>query len=168
MISQRAANYAKVLDSLNLNKDSVEAAKNLLSHCSELIEVLGNPAVKKSEKESVIEALFDHEMAKFIKLLCDNQMIGAFAEIMEAYDEIMLERSNTLKAKLLYAAKPEDDQLDQIKNMLCEKYNKSSVFLELEEDTSLIGGYVLYVGDIEYNKSIKGALSEMQKTLIGR
>ncbi len=168
MISQRAINYAKILDSLNVVKADLDAAKKLLFNCKELMEVLENPAIKKKEKESVIDEIFDPEIAKFIKLLCENQMIQVFAEIMEAYDEIVFEHNNTLKAKLIYAVKPEDDKLAQIKSMLCEKYKKTDVFLELEEDASLIGGYVLYVGDTEYNKSIKGALSEMQKTLIGR
>jgi F-type H+-transporting ATPase subunit delta len=161
-------NYAKILDSLNVDKGNLDAAKKLLFNCKELMEVLENPAIKKKEKESVIDEIFDHEIAKFIKLLCENKMIQIFAEVMEAYDEIVCEHNNVLKAKLIYAEKPEDEKISQIKSMLCEKYNKSAVFLELEKDASLIGGYVLYVGDTEYNKSIKGALSEMQKTLIGR
>ncbi len=168
MISQRAINYAKILDSLQVEKSSVDAAKKLLFNCKELMEVLENPAIKKKEKESVIDEIFEHEIAKFIKLLCENKMIPIFADIMEAYEEIVLEQNNVLKAKLSYAERPADDKIAQIKSMLCEKYNKSDVFLELEQDASLIGGYVLYVGDTEYNKSIKGALSEMQKTLIGR
>ncbi|HHV08953.1 MAG TPA: ATP synthase F1 subunit delta [Clostridiales bacterium] len=168
MISQRAVNYAQVLDSLKLDKESVEAAKKLLLGCRELMEVLESPAIKKKEKEAVLDEIFDQEMSKFLKLLCENQTVGLFAEIMEAYDEIVLEHNDMMKARLVYAVKPEEQQLKDIKAMLCEKYKKSDVFLELKEDASLIGGYVLYVGDMEYNKSIKGALSEMQKTLIGR
>lgn len=168
MISQHAINYAKILDVLHVDKGNLDAAKKLLFNCNELMEVLENPAIKKNEKESVIDEIFDHELGKFIKLLCEDQMIHKFAEIMEAYDEIVLEHNNKLKARLVYAIKPEEDKLIQIKKILCEKYKKADVLLELEEDVSLIGGYVLRVGDTEYNKSIKGALSEMQKTLIGR
>ncbi len=168
MISQRAVNYAEVLDTLGLDKARVDAAKKLLMGCRELMEVLESPAIKKKEKEAVLDEIFDQDMAKFLKLLCENQTVGLFAEIMEAYDEIVLGHNNVMKARLVYAVKPEEQQLKDIKGMLCEKYKKSDVFLELEEDASLIGGYVLQVGNTEYNKSIKGALSEMQKTLIGR
>lgn len=168
MITGRALNYAKVLYSFGLNPSSVDKAKRLLLNCNELMEVLENPAVKKKEKENVIDALFDKEITNFVKVLCENKVIGIFSEIINAYEELLLEHKNELKAKLTYAVKPDDEQIEQIKSMLCNKYNKSGISLELEEDASLIGGYVLYVGDTEYDKSIKGALSEMQKTLIGR
>jgi F-type H+-transporting ATPase subunit delta len=168
MISQRALNYAKVLYSLELKEESINKAKSLLLNCSELIDVLLNPAIKKQEKDSVIEALFDKEMCSFLKVLCENKAIDSYAEIFEAYEELLFEHKNILRAKLTYAVKPSEEELGQIKQQLCDKYKKTGVFLELKEDASLIGGFVLYVGDMEYNKSIKGALSEMQKTLIGR
>ena len=168
MITQRAVIYAKVLYSMDLKEKSINQAKILISNCKELIEVLGNPIVSKKEKNSVIEALFENEICSFFKVLCENKAIGIFTQIMEAYEDLVLEHKNMLKAKLTYAVKPDDEQIEQIKRMLCEKYNKAEVILEHEKDTSLVGGYVLYVRDMEYNKSIKGALSEMQKTLIGR
>ena len=88
--------------------------------------------------------------------------------IMEAYEAILLESKNMLKAKLKYVVKPDDEQITKIKDMLCNKYKKTGVSLELEEDASLIGGYILYVGNTEYDKSMMGALSEMKKTLVGR
>ncbi|NCC15778.1 MAG: ATP synthase F1 subunit delta [Clostridia bacterium] len=168
MISQRAANYAKILDSLELNEQSVNKAKSIMSNCSELIAALENPVIKKQERDSVIDALFDKDICSFLKVLCDNQAIGVYAQIFEEYENILLEHKNILKAKLTYAVKPSDEELSQMKQMLCEKYKKAGVFLELKEDAALIGGFVLYVGDTEYNKSIQGALLEMQKTLIGR
>jgi len=168
MITQRALNYAKILYSLKLKDENVDQTKKLLMNCSELMDVFENPVVKKKEKASVIDELFDKEIASFLKVLCENNVIGLFSEIMDAYEDLKLEHKNMIKAKLTYAIKPDDEHVEEIKSMLCNKYMKSGVFLELEEDASLVGGYVLFVGDIEYNKSIKGALSEMQNTLIGR
>lgn len=168
MISQRALNYAKVLYSMDLNEETVLKGEKLLTENNDLMDALENPAIKKQEKAAVIDSLFDKEMGSFLKVLCDNNVVGIFLEIMDAYEEIVLQHKNMLRAKLSYAVKPEEIELNQIKKMLCDKYEKTGVFLELEEDASLIGGYVLYVGNTEYDKSIKGALSEMQKTLIGR
>lgn len=168
MITQRTVNYAKVLFEMQPSPKSIEQAKRLLGDCSELIEVLEHPVIKKLEKDTVIDSLFDREIGSFIKLLCDNRMIGSFDDIFRAYEDMTLEQKNIIRAKLSYAVKPGDEQLEQIKKMLCEKYEKSEVILETEQNAGLIGGYVLYVGDMEYDKSIKGALSDMQKTLIGR
>lgn len=168
MISQRALNYAKILFALKLQEETIQSTKNLLLNNSELMNVLENPVVKVQEKEAVIEALFDKEIHNFLKVLCENKSVELFSQIMEAYEEMAYEDQGIIKAKLSYATKPGAEEMDQIKKMLCEKYKKTGVFLELEEDASLIGGFVLYVRDMEYNKSIKGTLSEMQKTLIRR
>ena len=167
MITLHAENFAKLLFSLDLDEEIIKDTKNLLT-IKELMDALTNPIVKVKEKEAVIDSLFNREIIQFLKVLCANNSIELFPMIMEAYDDILLENKNILKAKLKYALKPGDEQIEQIKNMLCNKYRKNGVSLELEEDASLIGGYILLVGNTEYDKSITGALSEMQKTLVGR
>lgn len=168
MISQRAYNYARILYSLKLQEEIITVTKVLLMESSEVMDTLENPVIKKQEKEAVIDKLFHKDISSFLKVLCENKAISLFLQISDAYDEMVLEQKNVLKAKLSYVVKPDENELGQIKNMLIEKYKKAGVFLELEEDASLIGGYVLYVKDTEYDKSIKGTLSEMQKTLIRR
>lgn len=165
MISQRALNYAKILYSLKLQEDDINASKALLKEHCDLIDILENPVVGKQEKDAVIDRLFSAEIRSFFKVLCENKAIGMYAQIFEAYEEMELKQRNVLKAKLTYVSRPDDEELNQIKSMLCSKYNKSGVNLELSEDASLMGGYVLYVGDTVFDKSIKGTLSEMQKTL---
>lgn len=168
MISQRALNYAKILYSMKLQEEVLSSAKALLLEQSELMEALENPLVKKQEKEAVIDRLFHKEISSFIKVLCENNGVHLFDQIIEAYEEMELKQNNILKARLAYVVKPENEELVQIRKMLCDKYNKSGVVLELTEEPSLIGGYILYVGDTVYDKSIKGALSEMQKALSRR
>lgn len=167
MISQRALNYAKVLFSLKLQEETINQSKTLLGS-SELLCALESPVVKKQEKEAVIATLFPEEIGSFLKELCANKAIGLFGQISDAYDEMKLEQSNLIRAKLAYVTKPGEEELGTIKTILCEKYKKTGVLLDLEEDASLVGGYVLYVQDTVYDKSIKGAISEMQKTLIRR
>lgn len=168
MITQRAYNYAKVLYSLGIKEEKVQNTKKLLTSCSELMDILENPAIQKKEKAAVIDALFDPELTIFMKILCENEVMGDFMDIMEAYEEQVLEHKNILKAKLSYAVKPDEYQLEEIKEMLCKKYDKAGILLELFEDQSLLGGYVLQVGTKEYDKSIKGVLKQMQLALSGR
>jgi F-type H+-transporting ATPase subunit delta len=165
MISQRALNYAKILYSMKLPAVTINESKDLLLEHNELMDILESPVVKKQERDAVIDRLFQNEISSFVKVLCENEAVGLFAQISEAYDELEREQMNTLRARLIYVKKPGEEELSQIKNMLCDKYKKSEVYLELEEDASLIGGYILSVGDTVFDKSIKGALSEMQKAL---
>jgi F-type H+-transporting ATPase subunit delta len=168
MMSERTLNYAKLLFSLELKEESINSAKEILIGSKILMNTLESPVIKMMEKEAVIDKLFDKEVSSFLKVLCKNRMIAKVTEIFSAYEGMVLEHKKILKAVLYYVVKPDDEEINQIKSMLCEKYQKTGVFLELKEDASLIGGFVLYVGDMEYDKSIKGTLLKMQKTLIGR
>ncbi len=139
-----------------------------LSENSELVKALDNPIIMKQEKETVIDHIFEKDIQSFIKVLCLNQCIGIIDKIFEAYEKIVLDSKNIIKAKLSYVTRPDETELEQIKDMLCRKYEKTGVILELEEDTSLIGGFVLSVDNVDYDKSIKGTIEELQKTLVRR
>ncbi len=168
MMTLKAATYAKVLFSLGVEEESIRKAKQILEENSELVRALENPTVKKQEKETVINDIFDKSIRSFIKVLCNHQYMEGFESIFEAYEAIVSDSKNIIKAKLSYVTRPDETELEQIKVMVCSKYKKAGVILELEEDTSLIGGYILTVGDMEYDRSMKGILSELQKTLVRR
>lgn len=168
MMTQQAANYAKVLFSLGLNEESIENAMQLLLNNCELIDALDNPIVKLTEKEAVIDDIFTYEIRNFIKVLCANQKIRLIDKIYEEYENLVFDSKNITKAQLTYVVKPNETELEQIKEMLCNKYEKAGVSLKLQEDASLIGGYVLTVGNTVYDKSIKGTLLELQMALARR
>lgn len=168
MITSQAANFAKVLFSLKIQEEVVGKTREILSLNKELIEVLNNPTIRRQQKEAVIDRIFDKEICSFVKVLTLHGQIGNVDEIFREYDCLVLESKNLLKVTLAYVTKPEDAQLEQIKDMLCNKYRKAGVIMELKEDPSLIGGFVLTVGNTEYDKSIKGTLDELQKTLVRR
>jgi F-type H+-transporting ATPase subunit delta len=168
MITIQTFNYGKVLYSLKISEEVINSTKNLLSNNNYLLEVLANPTIKVKEKEGVISKIFQKEIVAFIKLLCDNNCIMMVNDIFEAYDNFILEEHNIVKAKLYYVIKPGEEEIEQIKDMVRKKFDKEGVYLELVEDKSLIGGFVLCVNNTEYNRSMKGNLLELQKTLSRR
>ncbi|QHQ63079.1 ATP synthase F1 subunit delta [Anaerocolumna sedimenticola] len=168
MMTSQAANYAKVLFSLGLKEEAVQQVKQIFLRNHELIEALDNPIIKEKEKEAVIDRIFENDIRSFLKVLCKNQCISILDKILEAYETLVLDSKNIITAKLSYVTRPDEAELGQIKDMLCDKYGKTGVILDLEEDDSLIGGYVLTVGDMEFDKSVRGTISEMKKALIRR
>lgn len=167
-MTHRTMNYAQALFDLNVPEDSIKNTKVLILDNKELLDALSNPAVKKREKHAIIHNVFDKEVRNFIKVLCDNDAITSINEIFDAYENITLDSKNIIKAVFRYASRPNDDEIQKIKDMLCSKYNKKDVLLELKEDPSLIGGFILSVGNTEYDKSIKQTLFSLNKTLAWR
>lgn len=167
-MTQCAINYAKVLFELGISEDVVSNTKSILLENNNLLEALDNPSIQKREKEKVIDDIFQKEIRGFLKVICQNNRVIMLKDIFDAYETIVLDSKNIIKATFSYVSKPEDEEIDKIKQMVCNKYKKAGVNLELKEEPSLIGGFVLTVGDTEYDKSIKGTLEELQKALVWR
>lgn len=167
-MTKRAINFAKVLFDLKLPEETVKNTGKLLLSDRQLSEALASPAVKLNEKHKVIDAVFDKEIRSFLKVLCDHGGILMISDILEAYESLLLDGKNMMKATLFYAAKPGEDQLKKVEEMLCRKYRKSDVILDLKQDFSLVGGFILTVGDTVYDKSIKGALLGLSEALARR
>ena len=137
MITSMADNYAKVLFSLGLKEDMVKQTQQIFLTNHELTDALDNPIIKEKDKEAVIDRIFEKDIRGFLKVLCDNQCISILDKIFEAYETLVLDSKNILTAKLSYVTRPEEAELGQIKDMLCDKYRKTGVILSLKEDTSL-------------------------------
>lgn len=167
-MTKLAMNYAKALFDLNISVECVRNTKDIIVENRELLDALSNPTIKKSEKHAVIDTVFVKEIRNFLKVLCDNNCMVLISQIFDIYEGIVLDGENIIKAKLFFVTKPDDYQLEKLKEFVCNKYNKTSVLLELKEDPSLLGGFVLSVGDTLYDKSIKGTLSSLHKALLWR
>lgn len=167
-MSKVADNYGKVLFQLNMPEDAVLDAKELLLEEPLLLEALANPAVTKEEKRRVIDRLFHPVLGSFLKAFCDSGHVEEFLQVFAACERCRMEAKGRIGAVLLYAREPEKKQIEAIKEKIAKKYNKDSVRLDKIQDDSLIGGFILRVGDDEYDYSIKGRLDRIHKTLAGR
>ena len=69
---------------------------------------------------------------------------------------------NILKAKLSFVMPPDGRQQDRFKSFIASEYkvSKEDIELELIQDADLLGGFVLRVGEDEYDWSLKGRAKE--------
>lgn len=167
-MTQLAANYAKAIFELELSYKSIKDSKNILDSCEELAVVLSNPSIPKAQKHAVIETIFDKEIHNFLKVLTDNGHMSEIDSIFAAYVGLNQQKNNIINATLTYVTKPLEKQLLGMKEMICKKYNKKDVVLELKQDSSLIGGFILSIGDDLYDRSLHGTLKDLQHKLAWR
>lgn len=167
-MKQYIKNYAQVLFELNIDYEIVQDTKKICLESAELLNALSNPSIQKKEKHAVINVIFNEKIKSFLKVLCDNDNIESIIQIIEMYEEILLQSKKMVKATLTYVTRPDEEQISQIKKFVMDKYNKADVLLELKEDSSLLGGFILSVGNVEYDKSIAGTLSSLRKTFAWR
>ena len=158
-MTQTANNYATVLLELGVKREAVDETKKILSLTQDLPKSLKSPVVSKQEKHKLIDRIFPESMKNFLKVVCDY---GA------AYDVVEAEKNGILQAKLEYVLEPTEDEVAQMKAYLAKKYQKDKVALALEKKPELIGGFVLRVGDIEEDYSMKGRLNRLERRLAWR
>ena len=108
------------------------------------------------------------QVAKNIVFSQDKSWLRKIGEIFAAYDVVEAEKNGILQAKLEYVLEPTEDEVAQMKAYLAKKYQKDKVALALEKKPELIGGFVLRVGDIEEDYSMKGRLNRLERRLAWR
>ena len=156
-------NYARVLFDMNLDTEPVEEMRALLTESAELKDALCNPLFRKAEKRRVIDRLFPESTRSFVKVMCDNDDIGCTDEMFDAYDAMVREREETVKAVFTYVTEPDEAQVERLKKKIAKDYNKKNVELELVQDPSLIGGFVLTVEDSVLDQSVKTSMTRLKR-----
>ena len=73
-----------------------------------------------------------------------------------------------IRAVLFYTALPSDEQKKGMESFLCRKYGAKRAYIEMKKDDSLIGGFILRVGNDEYDRSTKGRLDRLEQRLTRR
>ncbi len=167
-MTQAAINYSQVLYELSIPEDVVEEAAQAFKLVPQLKSVLCSPVVRKSSKHRIIDRVFPAEIRNFLRVLADHQNMDLAEDIFKAWRFRVNEQKGILEASLFYVTEPEEEQLREIKTMLCKKYGKKDVRLCLIEDLSLIGGFILQVGDLETDWSLKGRFRQLEQKIMRR
>ena len=148
--SSAAMRYAQVLYELNVPKKAIQKAREIFEEVPQLHDVFVNPTIPAQKKERVIDKVFPQEMRNFLKVACKYERMDLIPEIFAAYDRYC------------------DEQLKNMEAFLCKKYEASKARIEIQTDSTLLGGFVLRTGSDEYDWSLKGRLDRLGQKLTWR
>ena len=156
--SSAAMRYAQVLYELNVPKEAIQKAREIFEEVPQLHDVFVNPTIPAQKKERVIDKVFPQEMRNFLKVACKYERMDLIPEIFAAYDRYCDEQDRILS----------DEQLKNMEAFLCKKYEASKARIEIQTDSTLLGGFVLRTGSDEYDWSLKGRLDRLGQKLTWR
>ncbi|TMM30447.1 ATP synthase F1 subunit delta [Polaribacter aestuariivivens] len=171
--ARAALRYAKAI--LNLATDSksesavnddMSLIANTIAENKELAVMLNSPIVKVSDKMKVLNALFDGKVNNvtlgLFHLLQDNKRIAMLGSIAKKYAIVFDHLKSTQVAKVTTAValtkEVEQQVLDKIVALTGEKANLENVI-----NPAILGGFILRVGDVQYDASISNYLNELKK-----
>lgn len=171
--ARAALRYAKaILDLAKDSKDESAVHKDMqliastISENQELAVALQSPIIKSADKMNVLKSVFSKKVNNItlglFNLLQENRRISMLSSIAKQYAIIYDFYKNTQVAKVTTAvpisAEIEKQVLAKIVALTGEKAN-----LENEVNPAILGGFILRVGDVQYDASISNHLSELKK-----
>ena len=176
MAGTRAAiRYAKALLSLALDNNKAADVNNdmiliadTLKNNPDLQNVVLSPVVNIQDKKVVLEQVFKKSTAITLQLfnvLQTNNRIQIFGHIANAYvglyDTQMGIEKVTVTTAVALTPELETKVLKKVKELTPKQVVINNII-----DESLIGGFVLRVGDVEYNASVSNQLNKLKRQLI--
>ena len=171
-----ARRYAKSLLDLAKEKGELEAVNNdmklLASVCEsshDLRVLLGSPIINGDKKLSVLKRVFSGKVSPISMSFFDivtrkgreNQLEGIAKEFIRLYKE-----DKGIQTAIVTSAIGLDDKLRADVYKLIKESLNSEIELIEKVDKDLIGGFILRVGDKQYDASIARDLRLMRQELI--
>lgn len=162
-------NIDKYLNSLldaQPSMSSLEEATKIISSSDELDNVLDDPNVSKTEKEKIIDDLFAPSVRRIIADLASKCKVTDLEEIVKAYIAAVDKQDNIADAVVYCVTPPNEEQANGLKKFICDKTGATVAKLDIVQDNSLIGGFIINIGDKEYDFSIKTKLDNIKRQVL--
>ena len=173
MSSKAAIRYGKaVLQQANETKvakamfDDMKSVYATIQGSKELRSVLKSPVVKSNDKKEALLAIFENESTttkRLIQVLVDNKRIALLGDVASSYIDLYNESKGVKVAKVITAVALTPALEAKILAKVKDLTGSTSVTLNKEIDPAIIGGFILRVGDLQYNASIANQLGNIKR-----
>jgi F-type H+-transporting ATPase subunit delta len=171
--SRASIRYAKAILGLAQDQKAEEAvAKDMdgivktVANSKDLRLMLNSPIIKAEVKKEALQKVFTGMNAVsngLIDALITNKRINLLDNIAADY-AILFDESQGKQHAVVTTAVPLTDAL---RNKVLAKVNDltdNEVIIENKIDESIIGGFILRIGDMQYNASIANQLNNLKRS----
>ena len=172
--TRTAFRYAKAtLAYANENKFSDKVAKEmrglieLYESSKQLNGLLSNPFMPNTKKQSILRSIVPNSSdvtQKLLNLLTSNSRLFLLKEVAKSYIQLFSEQQGELNATVISAIPLTQSLEKQIHNKL-EDFSGKKIYLLNKIDKSLLGGFILKIGDMEFNSSLAYKLKTFKAKL---
>jgi F-type H+-transporting ATPase subunit delta len=139
---------------------------NTLEESKELQLMLKNPILKTNLKKETLKTIFSSNVSPLtissINLLIDNNRLDILNEVAEKYTIIYDELKSKEIAKITTAIPLNSELNNQVLNKVKEITGKKAS-IENIINPDILGGFILRIGDIQYDASIANKLQSLKR-----
>lgn len=134
---------------------------------SELTHFIQNPLIKTDTKKNVVLEVFasvNHVTKSLFHLLLENKRFEILAAIAVEYNNLF-DVMNGVEVAKVTTAFPMDAALEAKVLAKIATFSDKKVTIENTVDASIIGGFILRIGDKQYNASVANRLHVLKREL---
>ena len=146
----------------------VETLHSALDGSRDLAAVFASPIISREKKEAVLGRLFNGKVSdltmRFIGLMVAKQREELLPETVRTYAALRDERLRIVEATVKSAQPLATDEADRLRQRLEAQAGKT-VRMRMVVDPSLIGGLVVRMGDVVYDRSVSHQLKTLHAQL---
>jgi F-type H+-transporting ATPase subunit delta len=172
-MSRAAIRYAKaILQNANESNttqtvfDDMQTVQATLNGSKELRLMLKSPIVKAHDKREALTAIFKHQSNAtkgLINLLVANNRANLLGGVAGEFIHLYNESKGMKVAEVTTAVALTPELESKVLNKVKEMTGSDSVTIENKIDESIIGGFILRIGDLQYNASIANQLGSIKR-----
>jgi F-type H+-transporting ATPase subunit delta len=170
--SRAAIRYAKAVLSLATDNKSADVVNsdmklvtNTIAQSEDLSQMLQSPIVRSSDKKAVLMAVFKNAnvaTTHLIDTLITNKRLALLNDVAASYTQLYDQMRDLQVATVTTAVPLTDDLKAKVLAKVKELTGKEAEVKNVI-DESILGGFVLRVGDIQYNASISNKLNRLKR-----
>jgi len=171
-MSRAAIRYAKAILEFasDANKaaavnDDMKSIGSTIDGNQELNDFLSNPIIKQEVKNAALKEVFSSiqpETNKLFDLLLENKRFEILSAICSEYSTLF-DANNGVQSATVTTAIAITPELEQQVLAKIATFSNKKITIENTVDPSIIGGFILRIGDMQYNASVANKLQELKR-----
>ena len=170
--TRAAVRYAKAVLSLASDQKAALAVDNdmkllskTISENEDLDQLIKNAVIKSEVKKEMLNKIFPKLnviSSNLFDLLVSNKRINILGDIALKYSQLFDDLNGKEKA-IVTTAIPMTNDLEEKVLKKIKQLTSKTVELENIVDESIIGGFILRIGDKQYNASVSNKLNKLKR-----
>ncbi|MCG2417414.1 ATP synthase F1 subunit delta [Aequorivita sp. F47161] len=172
-MSRAATRYAKaILQKANENNTEavvfgdMQSVYKTIEDSRELRAVLQSPVIKANDKKDALLKIFSKQSEAthaLINILVANKRAPLLSNVAKSYIDIYNDQQGVKKATVITAVPLSPEMETKVLAKVTELTGSKKVTLNSEIDPEIIGGFILRMGDTQYNASIANQLGNLKR-----
>lgn len=169
-----ASRYASALLELSKEKNNLDkiyedivSLQKTVEGSKELQNLLNSPIVKADKKAEALKAIFSQEFdqltIQYLELLASKSREALIPEIANQFVNQYNNHYNIVEVEVTSAVKLDDAQRNKVLSLV---KHDGKVNIKESIDPSIIGGFVVKIGDKQIDASVAKQFKELRKEII--